>query len=249
LSLPNQKGFPFILLHTVDSTNNYAMGMVHEGMAQHGAAVFSREQTKGRGQRNRHWISETGMNIALSVILEINDQFSASRMFLLSKAMALAAARFFNRYTTETAFIKWPNDIYLRDRKAGGILIENILKGNAWKFSIAGVGLNINQDAFGELATKAISLYNISGKKEDPEVLARQLHEDLMFYFQLLVQQPEEVTSAYDALLYKKGEMIRFKKQSQVFEARVVSVTDFGELVVQHAVEEKFSVGEVAWVL
>ena len=61
-------GIPFIELQQVESTNNYATGLLHAGMAQHGTAVFTHHQTKGKGQRNKQWQSDAGKNIALSVI-------------------------------------------------------------------------------------------------------------------------------------------------------------------------------------
>src|SRR5687767_4015729 len=105
------------------------MGLVHAAMSQHGTAVFSREQTSGRGQRSREWISEPDSNIILSIVLDLAGLLSSSQMFLLSKTVAVAAVDFFNKYAADGAAIKWPNDIYWNDRKAGGILIENVFHG------------------------------------------------------------------------------------------------------------------------
>ncbi len=246
MSLPNQKDFSFILLHKVDSTNNYAMGLVHAAMAQHGTAVFAREQTRGRGQWNREWISESMNNIALSIILHVEDRISPSRMFLLSKAIALALSDFFKSLGFDPA-IKWPNDIYLNDRKAAGVLIENVLKGSSWKYAIVGVGINVNQVNFGELAKKAVSLKQLSGKTYDPEQLARNLHLKLLEYFDLALLNPEKIHTDYDELLYRKNNKVKLKKDARIFEALVKGVNEFGELVVDHGMEEKFSVGEVEW--
>ena len=147
MSSLNPIGTPFIELHTVDSTNNYAMGLVHAGMAQHGTAVFAHEQTKGRGQRNKAWVSEPGANIALSVIFQ-PPAFSTSQLFMISKLVATAVLNFFNSYATTDTSIKWPNDIYWRDRKAGGILIENMVNGSTWNWAVVGIGININQVNF-----------------------------------------------------------------------------------------------------
>jgi BirA family transcriptional regulator, biotin operon repressor / biotin---[acetyl-CoA-carboxylase] ligase len=249
LSLTNHNHLPFIVLLSVDSTNNYAMGLLHAGMAQHGTAVFSREQTKGRGQRNRDWISEKNSNIALSLIIDINGRIPLSRMFLLSKAIALGTINFFNNYTSGGCFIKWPNDLYWGDRKAGGILIENVLAGNEWKYSIAGVGININQTEFSLPAGKAVSLKMITGRSYDPEVLARELQQYLLKAYDDLLDDPAAVSRSYYDHLFKLNETARFRKSSQSFDAIVKDVTDFGELVLQHSLEEKFAVGEIEWVL
>src|SRR5256885_16124829 len=100
------------------------MGLVHAGMAQHGTAVFTHEQTKGKGQRNRQWQSQKDQNIAISLVIEPKS-LVISELFILSMTIATGVKHFFNSYTNGDVKIKWPNDIYWRDRKAGGILIEN----------------------------------------------------------------------------------------------------------------------------
>ncbi|HEX6332800.1 MAG TPA: biotin--[acetyl-CoA-carboxylase] ligase [Flavisolibacter sp.] len=246
--MPNPVGTPFIELQTVDSTNNYAMGLVHEGMAQHGTVVFTHEQTRGRGQRNRPWLSARDQNITMSVVLEPQG-LASSQLFSLSMAVAIAAARFFNKYTAGNVTIKWPNDIFWRDRKAGGILIENVLLGNDWKFAVAGIGLNINQTNFGELGTKAVSLKQITGTDFDPVQLARELCSVVEEAFNHLLRAPGEIPAEYHEMLYKRDEQVRLKKGSRVFDATISHVTPAGQLVVQHSTEERFEVGEVEWVI
>jgi BirA family biotin operon repressor/biotin-[acetyl-CoA-carboxylase] ligase len=248
LSSSNPIGHPFIELLSVDSTNNYAMGLVHAGMAQHGTAVFTRDQTKGRGQRSRQWISEPGSNIAITLILEPKG-LSSSQMFLLSQCLAVGVRRFFNRYTTGDTFVKWPNDLYWRDRKAGGILIENVLQGSDWKYALAGVGININQTKFDRLAARPVSLRQITGKKWEPGELALELCTEIDLQFGRLYGEREALVEEYQQSLYKRGEVVRLKKDSRVFDARIKHVTPDGRLVVEHQVEEYFEVGEVEWVV
>ena len=246
MSSLNPIGFPFIELHRVDSTNNYAMGLVHAGMAQHGLAVFSHHQTKGRGQYNKDWVSEAESNIAISVVLE--PPLSTSQIFLVSKMVATAALRFFNRYAIDNTSIKWPNDIYWCDRKAGGILIENVIQGAAWKYSVVGIGININQTDFGDLKNKAVSLKQITGNNFDPVSLAKELCDIVNTQFDQLTLDPNAIIREYRSNLYKLGQKIKFKKGNRIFEAIMKDVTDTGQLIVQHAVE-RFDVGEVEWML
>lgn len=248
MSSLNPIGTPFIELHTVDSTNNYAMGLVHAGMAQHGTAVFAQEQTRGRGQRNKTWISEPGSNIALSVIFQ-PPAYSTSQLFMISKLVATATLNFFNSYTTTDTSIKWPNDIYWRDRKAGGILIENIIMGSEWKYTIAGIGLNINQTSFKGLKNKAVSLREITGNIFEPAALARELCIFLDIQFNKLLQDPAEISRQYQEHLFGYGKKVKLKQGSRIFEATVREVTDLGQLVVEHTLEERFEVGEVEWIL
>jgi len=247
LSALNPIGFPFIELHRVDSTNNYAMGLVHAGMAQHGIAVFSHHQTKGRGQYNKDWISEAQSNIAISVVLE--PPLSTSQIFFVSKMVATAVLRFLSRYAIGNTSIKWPNDIYWCDRKAGGILIENVIQGAEWKYSVVGIGININQTDFGDLKNKAVSLKQITGNNFDPVSLAKEICDILDTQFDQLTLDPNAVIKEYRSNLYKLGEKIKLKKGNRIFEAIMKDVTDTGQLIVQHAVDERFDVGEVEWML
>ena len=246
MSSLNPVGIPFIELPTVDSTNNYAMGLVREAMAQHGTAVFAHEQTKGKGQRNRQWTSEKNQNIALSLLLE-PKQINQPGLFLLSMTIAIAVYEFLEEFAPGEIKIKWPNDIYWRDRKAAGILIENIWQGNEWKYSIAGIGINVNQEDFGELASKAVSLKQITGKDFEPVVLAKQLCAQIEKQLEVSSHDPTVIISIYRNLLYKLNQTVKLKKSNRVFEAIIKDVTANGQLVVEHAIEEKFEVGEVEW--
>jgi BirA family transcriptional regulator, biotin operon repressor / biotin---[acetyl-CoA-carboxylase] ligase len=241
-------GTPFTELLTVDSTNNYAMGMVHAGMAQHGAVVFTTHQTQGRGQRGKQWLSEEGSNLALSIVVE--PYFLApSEAFLLSMAIANGVWSFFNSYVAEYCSIKWPNDLYWQDRKAGGILIENVWQGGQWKFAIAGIGININQTRFPGLENRAVSLRQITGRQHELLSLAKELCVHLELNLKLLQTDKQATEHHYLSHLYRRNEWARLKKGSRVFDARIITVTPLGELVVQHAAEEKFAVGEVEWVI
>lgn len=240
-------GQSFIELQTVDSTNNYATALVHEGMAQHGTVVFARRQSAGRGQRNRVW--ETGeCNIAMSIIVRPYN-LALSQMFLLSMATALAVQRFFNKYTAGEAFIKWPNDLYWRDRKAGGILIENIVSGISWRYAVVGIGININQVHFNHLENKVVSLRQITGKEHDPLSLSKQLCHELQSSYQTLQDAPNKIAGDYQQALYKRGQVVKLKQGSRVFEALIKSVDQNGRLVTYHAAEERFAVGEIEWLL
>lgn len=248
MSSLNPIGTPFTELPTVESTNNYAMGLVRAGMAQHGAVVFTHEQTKGKGQRNKQWASERDKNIAMSIVIE-PESLAPSQVFLLSMMAAVSVRDFFNSYATDDVTIKWPNDIYWCDRKAAGILIENLWKGSEWKFAVIGIGININQTHFGELNTKAVSLKQITGKDHDPLILAQELCGVIEKKYREMVHAPRQIADEYRSNLYKRGEWIKLKKDSRVFEALITDVDESGRLVVQHGAEERLEVGEVEWMI
>jgi BirA family biotin operon repressor/biotin-[acetyl-CoA-carboxylase] ligase len=239
---------PFIELQQVESTNNYATGLIHAGMAQSGTVVFAHHQTKGKGQRNRQWQGEAGKNIALSIILQ-PPLLALTQSFLLSIATAVGAHQFFTQYAGSETKVKWPNDIYWRDRKAGGILIDNVVQGSIWKAAVIGIGININQTVFTGIENKAVSLKQISGREHDPMQLAKELCRHVSDACLLLVKTPSQLAELYRQQLYKLNESVRLKQGSRVFDATLKDVSMQGELIVQHALEERFRVGEVEWVI
>jgi BirA family biotin operon repressor/biotin-[acetyl-CoA-carboxylase] ligase len=242
-------GHPFIELQSVDSTNNYAMAQVHAGMAFHGAAFFTHEQTAGKGQRGRTWMSTPGENILLSIVLE--PQFmQIAKPFMLSATLALACRDFYSKYSKGEIFIKWPNDIYWRDRKAGGILIESIIRGGQWLIAIAGIGININQISFSPLLLNPVSLKQITGKTFLAIELAKELCVFLEERYQeLQTKGPDCLLAEYNQALYKRNDLVRFKKDQTVFETVIREVNPEGCLITDDIIERSFDFGEVEWLL
>jgi len=151
------------------------MAQASEGRAPHGTLFFAYEQWAGKGQRGRSWTSTPGENIVLSAVLE-PLALQPSQAFSLSVCVALACHDLFSRYAgPESTSIKWPNDLYWNDRKAGGILIENHFQGDRWPLAIAGMGININQVEFSAMARNPVSLRQITGRTFRAAELAREL--------------------------------------------------------------------------
>lgn len=248
MSSPNPIGQPFIELLSVESTNNYAMGLARAGMAQHGTAVFTHDQTKGKGQRSKEWVSQRGKNIAMSILIEPGN-LKVSELFLLSMMVAVSVRKLLSIYVERDVKIKWPNDIYWSDRKAAGILIENVWQGAEWKFAVIGIGININQTDFGTLSPKAVSLKEITGKHFEPVALAKELCKILDEKYRLLISDSSQIIEHYKAHLYKLNDKVKLKKDSRVFESVFTDVTTSGQMVTHHAFEEKFDVGEVEWLI
>ena len=242
-------GTPFIELISVDSTNNYAMAELRKGTAVHGAAFFACEQTHGKGQHEKIWLSEKGANLVLSLVLN-TSALQLPQQFLLSMSIALATHELFSKYVRDDTFIKWPNDIYWRDRKAAGILIENIVTGNKWQWAVVGIGVNINQTKFDDQLTKAVSLKQICGKTFNPVTLAKELCLLIEIrYTQLLTGMDRLIISEYNKLLYKRQSFINLKKDNIVFPAFINQVDEFGFLHIGDPVFQKFSTGEVQWLV
>lgn len=219
------------------------------GKTSDGAAFFALDQYQGKGQRTKTWSSKPGENIILSVIkdcsgLQLNNQFQ------LSVAVALACFDFFSAYAGDETKIKWPNDIYWRDRKAGGILIENMVKSDRWEKAIIGMGININQTTFDLTEGRPVSLKQITGKSFDPISLAKELCRHLEYRFSMLENKSfDQLLSDYNEQLYKIDELVSFKRNNIMFQAKVKGVDNNGHLLILHGVEELIPFGDITWLL
>lgn len=255
-------GSPFIELQSVDSTNNYARTLIHEGMAQHGLAVFAHEQLAGRGQWGRQWSGEKDRNIALSLLVKPPSP-ALNKQFELSACTALSLVDFFDRYAKDHVKIKWPNDLYWQDRKAGGVLIESIVRtqsdppggseannpGGRWEWAIIGVGININQVAFSPELPNPVSLKQITGMEYDTIALAKEICRYFGQRFEKLVSSGfDSHLQAYTGSLYGLHQKRKFRKDNRVFEATITGVSPTGKLILRHALEEEFEFGDLEWV-
>ncbi|AXY78713.1 biotin--[acetyl-CoA-carboxylase] ligase [Paraflavitalea soli] len=223
------------------------MGQATAGNAGHGTVYFALEQTAGKGQRGKTWVTTIGENIMMSVVIDPHP-LKTSQQFLLSAAIALGCYDFFKNYAGEETRIKWPNDIYWRDRKAGGILIESRVGSEDWQWSIAGMGININQTQFASQALRPVSLKQITGKTYDINALARELCTSLENRYQA-IRHPAQLLANYEQALYKLHQTVKLKKASGVFETTIQGVTPSGQLITRDTLERHFDVGEVEWVI
>lgn len=248
-------GSPFIELQSVDSTNNYARKLINgpelpesQAGTLHGTAVFAHEQISGKGRIGKKWMSDKGTNIALSIVIRPGI-LELTQQFFLSAVTALAVYDLFQKHADDHVKIKWPNDLYWQDRKAGGILIESVITSSGkWDWAIIGIGININQVRFAAELHNPVSLKQITGKEYDPVSLAKELCPMLQAYLLELEQKKfDHILALYNEHLYKKGELVKFRKGNRVFEAKICEVKSNGRLVVTHSVEESFDINEIEW--
>ena len=238
----------FSILDVVDSTNNYAMGLLQQGKGKHGMACFARQQTKGKGQRGKSWESAPDKNILLSIIIKPNTCFKA-KPFTFSAAIGNFCREFLQQLMNEDFACKWPNDIYFGDKKTGGILIENIYRGKVWEWAVVGIGINVHQEKFGAEANKAVSLQQIKPLDQTVVALAGELRN-------FILKGIEEINAVnvggvmriFNAHLYKKNEQVKLKNGNMVFETTVKGINTFGQLETEDVLPRTFNVGEVEWV-
>lgn len=241
MKVSNEK---IIVLNNTESTNNYAMAMVQDRTATDGTAVFAIEQNQGKGRLHRRWQSEPGKNIILSVITDMKGVLLQNQ-FLLSMIAALSVAELFKNHSEIKPFVKWPNDIFINDRKAGGILIETTIRGTIWQWAVTGFGININQSVFEDLLN-ATSLSCETGKEFNVLEMAVELKNIfLQKAAHLKSGNTHTIVSGYNEHLYKKGEVVTFETEDKVFEARIMEVTGDGKLITTGDEKREWVVNEV----
>ncbi len=239
----------FDVLDSVDSTNNYAMAQINAGFAKDGTAYFAKLQTMGKGQRGKLWQSAVEKNILLSVVFEMTT-LKLANTFEFNMLVALTTRAFFQKYVEEKVNIKWPNDIYWCDRKAGGILIENVFSGTTWKWAVVGIGININQTAFEAELKNPISLQLITKKEYEVIDLAKQLHQQLLANITAYKNgELANIVQQYNTFLFKRDEEVKLKKGTIIFETTIKYVDEKGMLHCKDVMEREFGFGEVEWVL
>ena len=144
------KKHDIIWLESIDSTNEECRRRISD--IDNLSVVAALSQTSGKGQRGNVWLSESGQNLTFSIVLKFPAKGLKAEMepmlaydqFVLSEITSLAIVDLLADFGIE-AKIKWPNDIYIGDRKICGMLIENSLRGEWIQHSIIGIGLNVNQ--------------------------------------------------------------------------------------------------------
>lgn len=239
----------FVVLKSVDSTNNYAMGKIHSGNASDGNAWFALEQTAGKGRRGKPWQAQNGQNILLSIV--IDPRFlKVYEQFKISIVASLSCYDFFNDYAKNCVKIKWPNDLYWNDRKAGGLLIETIIKGDLWQWAVIGIGININQTTFNDDLPNPVSIKQITGKTYDTVAIAKELVADVLKRFdELQKNEFDNLFRLYNQSLYQLNQQVRLKKDNIVFDTTIKGVDRQGQLITKNSMEQNFDFDEVEWLL
>ena len=236
----------FTILDAVESTNNYAMAKLHAGLAVHGQAWFARHQWGGKGQRDNKWLSNKDENITMTIILKPNKVFR-NNMFFFNAVVACTCHQFFSSIVGSSFYIKWPNDLYFNDNKAGGILIENIFNGSEWLWAAVGIGINVNQTDFKPENGNATSLQIICNKIFEPIELGKKLHWMLIENFESFSE--DYYLNYYNEHLYKKNQTVKLKKGNIVFDTTINKVNRIGQLVTIDTLERQFNTGEIKWLL
>lgn len=218
-----------IRLSETDSTNRYLRD--YTPAADEVLTVCVADyQTAGRGCGSNTWESERGKNLTFSVLTHPTG-LAPARQFMLSMAGALALKQVLDSLVDDIT-LKWPNDIYWRDRKLSGTLIETSVSGSTIRDCIFGIGLNVNQHQFLSDAPNPVSLCQILGHEVATEPLLQHIIESFEAWMQILADGGEaHILNNYRNSLYRKEGYHRYRDQEGEFEAQFVDIEPDGHLL------------------
>jgi len=225
-------GKHIIRLQKVESTNNYANSQLKVNKLQDGSVFLAYEQSNGRGQTNNFWESEPGKNLTFSIVV-FPYFIDIRRQFMLSKVVTLGIYKALFEYVDDLR-IKWPNDIYVGNKKLGGILIENSIMNSLIKSSVIGIGININQTAFLSNAPNPVSLKILTNQQFDCEQVLSEILSGIDFYYSLLKDgEEEQIDKEFISVLYHLNEKHRYLADQEVFEGEIIGVNEIGQLLIK----------------
>ena len=232
------------LLHLTDinSTNEYAKEVIQSGECPEGTIVLADYQSGGKGYGNNYWESERNKNLTFSVVL-FPKVVPPDEMFAISKAVSLALVDYLSTIFWNVS-VKWPNDIYIQHDKIAGILIENAFSGNEIQYSIIGIGLNVNQTLFTRnppnptsMKLRAARNFNVM---EILPVIATYIENR---YLQLFTDFVYQLDEQYLSRLYQYDTYNSYRSRDGVFIAKIIDVTNLGNIVLQTQEGEEKSFG------
>jgi BirA family biotin operon repressor/biotin-[acetyl-CoA-carboxylase] ligase len=244
-----------IHLNETDSTNRYLQQLCQEAgnnKVEEFTTICADYQTAGKGQRGNSWEAAKGANLLFSFVC-YPTFVPIRQQFVLSQLISLGIKETLDEYCSDIS-IKWPNDIYWKEKKICGILIENDLQGNSIGRCISGIGLNINQEVFFSDAPNPISLKQITGKHYQRETILEKVMQRIEQSYQKLKEDSayaSELATRYAASLFRREGLHCYQDKDGLFNARLVRVEADGRFVLMDEAnqERSYLFKEVQYVL
>ena len=215
--------FKIIHIAETDSTNRWLREKTPPLPAGE-CVVIAEYQTAGKGCGSNSWESERGKNLTFSMLIH-PEGLPANEQFHITEVVSVALCETLELYINKKVEIKWPNDIYVGDRKICGILIENRLQGSTIKDAIIGIGLNVNQRVFLSDAPNPVSLYQLTGQETNRDTLLNRFLEAFE-----RVSQSNTTCIDYRERLFRKGKEGLYEDETGRFTARLTDVLSDGRL-------------------
>lgn len=234
-----------IHLNETDSTNRYLQQLCQEAgnnKVEEFTTVCADYQTAGKGQRGNSWEAAKGANLLFSFVC-YPTFVPIRQQFVLSQLISLGIKETLDEYCSDIS-IKWPNDIYWKEKKICGILIENDLQGNSIGRCISGIGLNINQEVFLSDAPNPISLKQITGKHYQRETILEKVMQRIEQSYQKLKEDSayaSELATRYAASLFRREGLHCYQDKDGLFNARLVRVEADGRFVLMDEANQELS--------
>lgn len=236
-------GKRFIYLESTPSTNEYAHELITKTNPIDGTVIFADEQTKGKGQSGNSWHSEKGKSLTFSILFKTGFLKAVEQAYI-NFAVSLGILKALKEISgmEEDLYIKWPNDLYYKNQKLGGILIENTIKGQNLEYSVVGIGINVGKMHFPE-GIKAISLEDFSTQAVRVENVCEAICEGVEHYFLKLRKGRHEfnvLKEEYESQLLGKGKERSYElKDGSHFVAVIEGVDLYGRLLLNIKGETK----------
>ena len=229
--------FNIIKLDATASSNDWLKEKLLSGSCVDGQVVWVKNQTKGRGQRSKTWVTDPGKNLTFSLLKQF-PSLSVHHSFLINCAVTLSIVAAVKERIDIDLKLKWPNDILSGKNKIGGVLIENMVKGDRIGSSIIGIGINVNQDHF-EGLSHASSLILKTGLSFELGDLLNGILKKLQIYMDQLVEKKGDgLLEQYENYLFEKGKLSSFQDATGKFQGTIIGVTKNGMLKIQKSTGE-----------
>lgn len=222
--------FGSVLIHlaSVDSTSNYVANLIEQGSCQDGSVIMADYQTNGRGQRGNSWQSVSSVNLMFS--LAFRPSYVLQEQIRLSWYSALIWQQCLLRFGIE-AQIKWPNDLYVANKKIGGLLIEQQIKGSQLDWAILGCGINVNQQPDLPFATSILEQTN---QRFSPRTVLSEYLDLFNGQQTLLYGNFQTLKEKFEEALWLRHTWHRFTNAAGVgFDGRIIGVNQIGELQIE----------------
>lgn len=217
-------------LPSCHSTNEVAQNLVRTG-SREGTVVITNDQFDGKGQTGNSWQAAPGQNLTFSLVLRPSF-LDPNEQFFITMAVSLALKAVLEAYLPGEIKVKWPNDIYYKEKKIAGMLIENVLRGSSFEACIIGIGLNVNQDSFPELP-RATSMKAVSGKRYELNSLLNELMVQIdQLYVMLKEDERQNLRDQYHEALLGRGKERQFKVGDKEITAVIQATDAAGRLIV-----------------
>lgn len=239
-----------IHIRETNSTNNYLKELLLTKSVEEGTVVWADFQSAGKGQRGNGWESEAEKNILFSIVL-FPSFVKAGEQFILSQIVSLAVANCLQEYA-EGISIKWPNDIYWNEKKICGILLENTILEDNIGYSVAGIGININQENFRSDAPNPVSLKQITSRDYNLEEILKTVVDNInVYYQQIKIGNADHLVKQYKESLFRKEGYHLYNDEGSNFLARIQDVNSSGILILKtkEGEERHFAFKEVKYII